>query len=324
MNTRRFSALSICLLCYTLLVILWGAYVRITGSGAGCGSHWPLCNGEIVPRSASVETLIEYSHRITSGLAFLGALALFYFSRRLFTPTQLVYRASKWAMVFMVLEALVGAALVLLELVGENTSLARAVVIGLHLINSLLLSGSLALTSWWSLRPQARVGMRSVKKLWLYLFCGVSLLLVGSSGAITALGDTLFPVSSLSEGVFQDLDPSAHFLLRLRVFHPLLAVLTSLVLIGMATAVVLSERSQQQKKLASALGTLVLLQITLGFANLLLLAPLALQLGHLLLANLVWASFLLLGAAEFELPPAYDELSRFKETATPQLRQANT
>lgn len=320
MNQQRFSTLAILLFSYTLAVILWGAYVRITGSGAGCGSHWPLCNGEVLPRSASSETLIEYSHRITSGLALIGALLLFFFSRRLFAPDQLVRRASAWAMFFMVVEALVGAALVLLELVGENSSLARAIVIGLHLINSLLLSGALALSSWWSFYPESRVGIRSVKKLWLYLFCAVSILLVGSSGAITALGDTLFPAGSLTEGMFQDLDPAAHFLLRLRVFHPLLAVLTSLVLIGIAASTTLSEKQPRLKKCASILGVLVIAQITLGFANLMLLAPLALQLGHLLLANLLWASFLILSAAEFELPPAYANAQSLQRENAEKLR----
>jgi protoheme IX farnesyltransferase len=63
-------------LVWNVLVALWGAYVRATGSGAGCGAHWPTCNGEIIPRAPQVETLIEFTHRATSGLAFLAVLAL--------------------------------------------------------------------------------------------------------------------------------------------------------------------------------------------------------------------------------------------------------
>src|SRR5262245_62215656 len=60
----------------TIVVIVWGAVVRATGSGAGCGSHWPLCNGVVVPRSPSMATLIELGHRLTSGLALLLVLGL--------------------------------------------------------------------------------------------------------------------------------------------------------------------------------------------------------------------------------------------------------
>ncbi|MGH8637336.1 MAG: COX15/CtaA family protein, partial [Burkholderiales bacterium] len=63
-------------LLYTVGVIAWGAYVRATGSGAGCGAHWPLCNGVVLPRSPTIATIIELSHRVTSGIALVAVLAL--------------------------------------------------------------------------------------------------------------------------------------------------------------------------------------------------------------------------------------------------------
>jgi heme A synthase len=95
-------------------VILWGAFVRATGSGAGCGSHWPLCNGELVPRAPQVETVIEFIHRATSGLAFLLVLGLFVLAWRVYPKGDLVRRAAALSFLFIVTEALVGAGLVLL------------------------------------------------------------------------------------------------------------------------------------------------------------------------------------------------------------------
>ena len=48
---------------YNVLVILWGALVRASGSGAGCGNHWPLCNGQVIPVSPGWHTVIEFTHR---------------------------------------------------------------------------------------------------------------------------------------------------------------------------------------------------------------------------------------------------------------------
>ncbi len=51
MSQAWFSRYAWGVLLWNVLVALWGAYVRATGSGAGCGSHWPTCNGEILPRA---------------------------------------------------------------------------------------------------------------------------------------------------------------------------------------------------------------------------------------------------------------------------------
>src|ERR671912_761132 len=63
-------------LSYNVAVIAWGAYVRATGSGAGCGEHWPLCNGTVIPRAPEIATIVEFSHRLTSGLALLAVVGL--------------------------------------------------------------------------------------------------------------------------------------------------------------------------------------------------------------------------------------------------------
>lgn len=136
----------------TLVVIVWGAVVRATGSGAGCGSHWPLCNGEVVPLAPSVATVIEFVHRITSGGVMLMAVWLVVLARRTFT---LGHPARRWAwisLMFMCIEAAIGAGIVLLELVADNASAMRAAYVGGHLVNTLLLVGAMTSTLWWSHR----------------------------------------------------------------------------------------------------------------------------------------------------------------------------
>src|SRR5664279_3445372 len=61
---------------YNVLVILWGALVRASGSGAGCGNHWPLCNGQVIPVSPNVHTIIEFTHRMMTVGATLVVIAL--------------------------------------------------------------------------------------------------------------------------------------------------------------------------------------------------------------------------------------------------------
>lgn len=297
MQSRAFARLAWGALGYNLLVILFGALVRATGSGAGCGSHWPLCNGVILQRDPSTATLIELTHRVTSGLCLILAVVLVVASRRTFRPGHLARRGA-WAVLGLtVVEALVGAGLVLLELVADNDSVARAVVLGVHLLNTFLLVAALALTAWWataSTPPRLDTWAPRVRP---FLAVLGGLLLVGVTGAVTALGDTLFPAGTLAEGLRQDVSPTAHFLVQLRVIHPLLAVATGLVLAGMVVRLLVRGVAPRIAAVARIAGILVLAQLALGVVNLVLLAPTALQLLHLLMADLVWIAAVLLTAS---------------------------
>jgi cytochrome c oxidase assembly protein subunit 15 len=283
-------------LVFTLFVILWGALVRATGAGAGCGSHWPLCNGEVVPRDPALETVIEFTHRLTSGVALIlvGALAVGAWRRY---PSRHPVRF--WAglsALFIVSEALIGAGLVLLEYVAADTSLARGYWVAGHLINTFLLIGALALTAWSATTgatPYAR-GNAGLAALLGAALAGV--LLLGVSGAITALGDTLFPVASLAEGKALAASDSAHLFVRLRVWHPFLAVLVGAVIAYAASAAARARPQPVVKRGAAALVALYVAQLALGLLNVALLAPVALQLAHLLLSDLIWIALLLLAA----------------------------
>jgi heme A synthase len=281
----RFAKYAWGVLAYNFLVVLWGAWVRVTGSGAGCGEHWPDCNGEVIPRDPSVETMIEFTHRATSGVAGLLVLALMVAAWRSFPAGHRVRRSAVIALIFMIAEALLGAGLVIFGLVDQNASVARAVVMALHLINTLLLLGGMALCAWWAEddRPITRHPTRR-RGLWT----GAGLIFaVGITGAIAALGDTLFPAQSLIDGIAADLDPTSHFLLRLRSLHPIVALVCAGVLWALA--------QRWPSKPAQWLKVLIVVQVLAGFINLILLAPGWLQLVHLLLADLVWVCFIIFG-----------------------------
>lgn len=290
---KRFSTFAFAILCLNVLVILWGAVVRATGSGAGCGSHWPLCNGEVVPLQPEIETLIEFTHRLSSGLAFLGVVGMVLLSRRTFPSSHPVRRYALLSLVFIIVESLIGAGLVLFELVGTNTSISRATVVSVHLINTLILLGFLSLTWWRSNFPQekqkASGGFFPSKKE-ISLF-GSFILLIGVSGAIAALGNTLFPSSNLVEGIQKDFDPTSHFLIRTRVFHPVFAIFGAVFVLALIYRALESDSRSIVRNLGWMVIGLGALQLLAGLVTLFLLAPVWMQIVHLFLADLLWIAF---------------------------------
>jgi len=307
------------LLAYNLLVILWGAFVRATGSGAGCGSHWPLCNGEALHRPETMETLIELTHRLTSGIDGLLVLLLVVWAFRAYPRRHPVRLAAVGSLVFLISEALVGAGLVRFELVADNDSIERGWVMAAHLINTFLLLAWLTATAAWAEIGQALPGgpgavEREPRRrlpialslrdpaTWLVGGGFVALLILGVSGAITALGDTLFPVDSFREGLAQDASPAAHVFIRLRVWHPALALVVGLYVAYGATwlrrrTAVADPAVADPRRYATAILVLFAVQLGLGVVNVLLAAPVWMQLVHLLVADLIWILWILLGLA---------------------------
>ena len=294
MAIKRFERYVWIVLSYTIIVILWGAFVRATGSGAGCGNHWPLCNGEVIPRAPMLETIIEISHRLTSGLLLLLIVGLTFFSFRLFPKGHIVRRGGVLTLAFVIIEALFGAALVLLELVVHNASLTRAFSMSLHLINTLVLVGVITLTGMW-VRGIAAPDFKGRGRLLTWVIIGVVMtMLLGASGGIAALGDTLFPTTTYADGLAQDFDMTANVLLRLRVLHPVIAIGTGIVM------VIVSQLIAQMRPIAGTrAASRVLLvayvgQLMLGSLNLVFLAPIPIQLLHLFFADVIWVAFVVL------------------------------
>jgi heme A synthase len=299
-SSASFRRFAWAVLGVTLGVVVFGAYVRASGAGAGCGSHWPTCNGEVIPRPKTLETIIEFVHRATSAVitVLVGIEVVWAF--RVFPKGHVVRRAVLAAMAFLAGEALIGARLVLGELVTTNASLARAGWMSLHLVNTFLLLGSLALAAFlatdeapWRLRPRPGTTPHLLAAL-----MGTAAL--GVTGAMAALGDTLFPSRSLVEGLAGDLSPAAHLLLRVRMFHPILAVLVAAYLLVIVPQIASRVDIPRTRWLAKWVSRLVVSQLVLGAANLWLLAPVWTQLAHLFLADLVLIALVLLTAASMD------------------------
>jgi heme a synthase len=286
-RTASFTRFAWAVLGWNLLVVLWGALVRASGSGAGCGSHWPLCNGEVVPVAPRIETIIEFTHRAMSGVALVAVVALWLWSRNSFSRGDRARKMALASVVFLITEALLGAGLVLFNYVDKDQSVGRAFYLSLHLVNTLLLLGALALTAWFS-RPAAQP--RPARRSTLLIAALPIAILVSVTGAIAALGDTLFPATSLAEGFHQDFSGAANFLLRLRVLHPALAILAALYFAGTSILVLRTGHS----RLAIWVLALALGQLCAGAINVILLAPIWMQITHLLLADLVWIALVLL------------------------------
>lgn len=280
-------------LAYNITVILWGAYVRATGSGAGCGNRWPLCNGIVTPHSPAMATIIEFTHRAMSVLDLAVIALLVVWAYRAFPPLSPVRRGAVLSAVFLVTEALLGASLVLLDHVAKNASANRAYSLSAHLINTLTLLACLTLTAWLAggrAAPQPRG-----REAWVAAASLAAFMILGVSGAIAALGDTLFPVRTLAEGFAMDSNPAASVFVRLRLWHPVLAGVVGLWLGVYGVSCVARRRDLQLA--AGIVMFLVGLQLAAGLLNLVLLAPLWMQLFHLLLGDLLWISLVLLCAA---------------------------
>jgi heme A synthase len=299
---KTFARYAWAVLAYNLGVVLWGGFVRATGSGAGCGNHWPLCNGTVTQHSPNAATIIEFTHRLMSGLDLALVALLVVWAFRRFPRQHPVRLGATLSAVFLITEALIGAALVLLQQVARNASVSRAYSLSTHLVNTLTLLACLTLTAWWSTERPAPKSVPSASRVWM---AGVSLtavVVLGVSGVITALGDTLFPASSLAAGLAQDLDPAANIFLRLRLFHPFIAAAVGAWLLFYAVSS--ASRRPDVSGRTWSLVALLAAQLVAGVVNLLLLAPVWMQIVHLLLADLLWITLVLLCAATLKFQPS--------------------
>ena len=283
-------------LCFNVAVVLWGAFVRTTGSGAGCGNRWPACGGSVLGTSAKAQTIIEFTHRMTSGVALLMVATLVLWCWRATSKRNWARYSAILAAAFLANEALLGAALVLLGHVAQDQSAGRTLFLCLHFGNTLLLLGTLALTAAWLqsdskhftlIQKRTEVSAAAVGLL--------AVLAIGMTGTMAALGDTLFPATSLRASVLQDFTADSPGLLHFRLLHPVLAVIAGIYV----TWVVLKNASLRMSQSRASIALIILLftEIGIGMLNVLLLAPVWLQILHLLVADTIWISLVLASAA---------------------------
>lgn len=290
---RGFTRFAWTVLAYNLPVILWGAYVRVSFSGDGCGAHWPTCNGQVLPGQMTTPTLIEFTHRMMTSLDVVLVIALCAWAFRAFPKRHAVRRYAVLSLIFLFIEALLGAGLVLFRHVARDASAGRGWYLSAHLVNTMLLLAAMTATAWLASKAPSQFRLARIPRaLWGALAVTVA---VSITGAIAALGDTLFPSASLAEGLRRDFSSASSLLLRLRLVHPVIAVLGAAYLIWAAAGVLRSKPEGDPLRADGArVITLVLLQITLGAVNLSLLAPVWMQLVHLLMADIVWISMVVL------------------------------
>jgi len=288
-------------LAYFIAVILWGSLVRATGSGAGCGEHWPLCNGTLIQHSPRMETIIEFTHRVTSGISFFSAIGLFAWTFAATVRGHLARAASLAAVVFTLIEAILGALLVKLGLTAQSQSPLRAPYLALHLANTLLLLAALTLAAHFLTRTRGYTR----NTVCLIAPAGASaaiitLLIVGVTGSLAALGDTLYPASSVAAALAQDFSSTSAWLVRWRWTHPAIAFFASVVVIWLlvrASRLSLHRSLYWDNRGLSALVLILMAaQYLLGALDVVLLAPVWLQLMHLLGADVLWAALVVLTA----------------------------
>lgn len=290
---------------YNVLVIVWGVFLRASRSGDGCGQFWLTCNGELIPSAPQFKTVIEFSHRMTTAidgfvmLILLGWAVKTFVGRRTTQNRQVLY-AAIGSFVFVITEAAVGAGLVLTGNVAETVTDTRPLWAMGHLINTFILLTFLTLTAWFATKER-KVGLNvDLKTVGLVALGVVGLLAVGLSGSLAALSNMLFPSQSLAEGVAKDFSASSNIILRLRLSHPILSILTSVYMIFLAGWLKAKAGSTSVSWWSNAVSLLVIGQVIFGGATLLTLGPIVMQLGHLLLADAVWIAFVILAVSFLE------------------------
>ena len=285
-SRRQFGQYAVGVLAYNIFVVLWGAFVRATGSGAGCGDHWPFCNGTVVPHSPATATVIEFMHRVTSGIDIALVIGMCAWAFYLYPRRHIVRRMTIFSLLFLFVEAILGAGLVLLRYVAKDESAGRAWYLSAHLTNTMLLLGALTVTAWIAWTGAAYLRLHRVPRALLWTLPVT--LAVGVTGAIAALGDTLFPATSFASGFHQDFSSASSWLLRLRLLHPAIAILGAGYLVWV-TVSVLRRRKEDSVGIAAArvLG-ITCFQLGVGAMNVTLLAPVWMQIFHLFMADLLW------------------------------------
>lgn len=290
-------------LAYFIAVILWGAVVRATGSGAGCGDHWPLCNGTVIQHSGRIDTMIEFTHRLTSGLSFFSVVALLWWTFAGTVRGHLARGAAVASVVFTMIEAVLGALLVKLGLTAQSQSPLRAPYLALHLTNTLLLLAALTLTAHMLSRHTGYLRERIKVVAPLGAIASVIVvLIVGVTGSLAALGDTLFPAHSLGSALAEDFSATSGWLVRWRWTHPTVAFLASVFLIWLLVRAAQRSSHWDNRGLSALVLILLAAQYALGVLDVIFLAPVWLQIAHLLGADVLWAALVVL-AARITLEP---------------------
>ena len=270
-------------LILSIFSIIAGAVVRATGSGDGCGSSWPTCNGRVIPSLNSASEQIEFSHRAISGLLLIVTITIFIKSFNN-SVTGLQKKVINYLTFFVILEALIGAVIVLYEWVGMNSSIPRIAAVPLHLVNTFGLLAMYTIIFKLTQNPEINISNLIDRKFKIITFLFI---LTGATGSIAALADVLFPSESFIAGIVEDFDSTSEILTRLRVLHPIVSTVLSFVLFNE------SKRLEDKFNLkTNQIKILVIIGVTLGVLNVFININIFLSVVHLLVADLLWITYI--------------------------------
>ncbi len=326
-RTDRFPVFAWIVLGFTILVIISGDIVQATESGAGCGETWPRCDGSLIPTISDLQTGVEFTHRMVTAILGFGYIAVVIGAwrrrgwsdesgalatvGRLLTPagftdayrrSSALWRVTVWAVVFFVIEVILGAMLVVFGWVESDASIGRVIVDSVHLVNTFAMVLTLTLVVFHASGGGALRLDRSRFSHQLLLAGAGIITLIGITGAINSLADALY----FSEDVIVEETPIASILVTIRGIHPVVAIGG-----GIAVFLIVRYLATGQgagvRPYALAIQGIVWAQFIIGFLNIALLTPLESQVLHLLTAHVMWVLFVLFGAKLIEEPVAIGE-----------------
>lgn len=321
-RTDRFPIFAWVVLAFTILVIISGDIVQATESGAGCGETWPRCDGSLIPSISDMQTGIEFTHRMLTAVLGFGYIAIVLGAwrrrgwtsalsrmatiRTLLTPSGFadayrrsspLWRITVWAVVFFVVEVILGAMLVVFGWVEGDASIGRVLADGVHLVNTFVMVATLTLVAFHAGGGGALRfdGSRISNKL---LAAGAATItVIGITGAINSLADAL----ELAEDVVVDETPIASILVAVRGIHPVVAIGGG-IFVFLIARYLAQGAAPSVRRLALAIQGIVWIQFIIGLLNIALLTPLETQVLHLLMAHTLWVIFVLLSARLTEVP----------------------
>lgn len=316
MGLRRFTNFAWGVLIYNLLVVGWGVFVRVSRSGDGCGSHWPLCDGESTPLMGDFGRMVELSHRLSTTLCGVLAIVLVVWAMRAFAPGHGARRGAALVLALTLFEGLIGAVLVKFQLVTDNPSASRAMVMSIHVISTYFLIGAITYTALCGAGFEKPSLKRQGSVLTLLAVGFASIMFLGVSGAISALGHQLHPVGNVLNAA---MSPATNWMVRVQPLHPLLGVTVGVYLLLLGGLISHLRPSPWVNKAARWVVGLYAFQMAVGALNIVLKAPMPMQMFHLVMADVNFASLVTLAC--FSLAPSVSKVDYVEDAEThPPLR----
>jgi heme A synthase len=310
MKNQRFAVYTWGVLFYTIGVVLLTAYVQ-----AVCHSNGLLCHLTAPISPVANLSLLEWAYHISAAGALLLTGALLVWSRRVYERGAAVRRVAWLAMGFAILDVLTGARAMQVAQMDTYVSTTHMLWMLLDLSTTLLLVANLALCAWWAAgnaimqtRPDGliSIAMGSVFVL---------LLLVSASGSIATPDSARFATVTVAASLQADVHTMFQVLNRMGDLHPVLAMLMSIYVAGVAWLMYHHTQTSTTRRLAVLVTVFIILEIVVGVLNLTLLTPIALQLLHLLLHTLLWITLTLLASEALAWPLSHYDLEHITAPA---------